>query len=62
MEIKDISIEDKKYRAYKKAYKYTRDMLKKEAFQAAEGLVHNLNSLQSRSGKWRLPHYKETCN
>ena len=36
------------------AYKYAMDMLKKELSQAAEGLYHNLNSLQSRSGN-QLP-------
>ena len=35
---------------YKKAYDYAMDMTKKELSQAAEGLYHNLNSLQSRSG------------
>ena len=39
---------------YKKAYDYAMDMTKKELSQAAEGLYHNLNSLQSRSGN-QLP-------
>lgn len=50
MDIKDISIEDKKYKKYKKAYQYAIDMLKKEIYQGCEGLAHNLNSLQSRAG------------
>ena len=37
-----------------KAYNYAMDMTKKELSQAAEGLYHNLNSLQSRSGN-QLP-------
>ena len=35
---------------YKKAYNYAMEMTEKELSQAAEGLYHNLNSLQSRSG------------
>lgn len=49
-----ISIEDRKYKKYKKAYQYAIDMLKKEIYQGCEGLVHNLNSLQSRAGN-QLP-------
>lgn len=54
MGIKDISITSGKYKAFEKAYKYAMDMTKKEMYQAAEGLYHNLNSLQSRSGN-QLP-------
>lgn len=36
------------------AYQYALDMTKKEVYQAAEGLYHNLNTLQSRSGN-QLP-------
>lgn len=36
------------------AYQYAMDMTKKEVYQAAEGLYHNLNTLQSRSGN-QLP-------
>ena len=39
---------------YKKAYDYAMEMTEKELSQAAEGLYHNLNSLQSRSGN-QLP-------
>ena len=36
------------------AYKYAMDMTKKEVHQAVEGMYHNLNTLQSRSGN-QLP-------
>ena len=39
---------------YKKAYDYAYDMTVRETHQAAEGLYHNLNTLQSRSGN-QLP-------
>ena len=35
---------------YPKAYKYAMDMTIKEVYQAVEGMYHNLNTLQSRSG------------
>lgn len=35
---------------YPKAYKYAMDMLEKEGRQAAQGLYHNLNTLESRQG------------
>ena len=47
----DASVNDEEYKIYPKAYKYALDMTEKEAKQAAEGMFHNLNSLQSRSGK-----------
>lgn len=37
-----------------KAYRYAIDMTEKEVYQAVEGLYHNLNTLQSRSGN-QLP-------
>ena len=37
-----------------KAYKYAMDKTEKELYQAVEGLYHNLNTLQSRSGN-QLP-------
>lgn len=37
-----------------KAYQYAMDMTEKEVYQAVEGLYHNLNTLQSRSGN-QLP-------
>ena len=39
---------------YKDIYRYALDMTEKEIKQAAEGLLHNLNTLQSRSGN-QLP-------
>ena len=44
------SIEDDYYKNYPKAYKYAMDMTIKEIRQAVEGMYHNLNTLQSRSG------------
>ena len=38
----------------KQVSKYAEDMTETETYQAAEGLIHNLNSLQSRSGN-QLP-------
>ena len=52
--IEDISIEDSWYKDFPKAYRYAMDMTNKEAHQAVEGLFHNLNTLQSRSGN-QLP-------
>ena len=39
---------------YQKTYKYAMEMTEKEARQAVEGMYHNLNTLQSRSGN-QLP-------
>ena len=50
----DISIEDPIYKKYDRAYKYALDMTIKETQQAVEGMYHNLNTLQSRSGN-QLP-------
>lgn len=50
----DISIDDNWYKKIPKVYKYAMDMTIKETEQAVEGLYHNLNSLQSRSGN-QLP-------
>lgn len=50
-DVKTISIEDKEYKKFKKAWKYALEMTEKEIKQANEGFLHNLNSLQSRSGK-----------
>ena len=49
-----LSIEDDKYKKYPYSYKYAMDMTKKELKQAVEGMFHNLNTLQSRSGN-QLP-------
>lgn len=50
----NTEIEDNEYKAYQKAYNYAMDMTKKELQQAVEGMYHNLNTLQSRSGN-QLP-------
>ena len=52
--IEKVSIEDEVYQKYPRAYKYAMDMTIKETNQAAEGMFHNLNTLQSRSGN-QLP-------
>ena len=52
--IEGISIDDKKTYSYDKAYNYAIDMTTKETYQAVEGMFHNLNTLQSRSGN-QLP-------
>lgn len=50
-----MSILDHRYQSLsKKAFNYAYTMTKKECDQACEGLFHNLNSLQSRSGN-QLP-------
>lgn len=49
-----ISIDDMGYKEFDGAYQYAMDMTKKEVYQAVEGLYHNLNTLQSRSGN-QLP-------
>ena len=46
----DISIEDNDAYAYADAARYAMDMTVKELYQAVEGMYHNLNTLQSRSG------------
>lgn len=50
----DAGIENEEYKIYKNAYKYAMDMTEKEVHQAVEGMYHNLNTLQSRSGN-QLP-------
>lgn len=51
---KEMSIDDKSYHHFPKAYQYAMDMTKEECHQAVEGMYHNLNTLQSRSGN-QLP-------
>ena len=50
----NAGIEDNEYMIYDKAYQYAMDMTLKEIHQAVEGMYHNLNTLQSRSGN-QLP-------
>lgn len=45
-----ISVEDTKFYFMPDAYAYATEMTRKETYQAVEGLYHNLNTLQSRSG------------
>ena len=52
--VENVSIDDDVYKCHGKAYKYAMDMTIKEAHQAVEGMYHNLNTLQSRSGN-QLP-------
>lgn len=47
----DIEANDESHQA---AYQYAMDMTEKEVHQAVEGMYHNLNTLQSRSGN-QLP-------
>ena len=49
-EIINTSIDDKMYHHAPEAYQYAMEMTEKEARQAVEGMYHNLNTLQSRSG------------
>ena len=49
-----MSIEDDSYKTFAHAYDYAMDMTEREIYQAVEGMYHNLNTLQSRSGN-QLP-------
>lgn len=49
-----MSIEDEKYKKFEKIYNYAMNMTVAECKQAVEGMYHNLNTLQSRSGN-QLP-------
>ena len=42
------------YKKHPKAYNYAEELTEREIYQAVEGLYHNLNTLQSRSGN-QLP-------
>lgn len=53
-QVTDIEITDQKYKQYENAWQYAMDMTNKEIHQAVEGMYHNLNTLQSRSGN-QLP-------
>lgn len=50
----DVSINNKDVYCYELAYQYAMDKTTRETYQAVEGLYHNLNTLQSRSGN-QLP-------
>ena len=49
-----VSIEDEEMYSVERARTYARDLTERELYQAVEGLYHNLNTLQSRSGN-QLP-------
>lgn len=50
-----VSIESKEYKnTFPEVYKYAMEMTEREVYQSVEGLFHNLNTLQSRSGN-QLP-------
>lgn len=50
VKVKETSIEDEKYAKCADVFNYALDKTLKELKQSVEGLTHNLNSLQSRSG------------
>ena len=52
--MRNTSIVDTNYKSFPSAYGYAMDMTEKELMQAVEGMYHNLNTLQSRSGN-QLP-------
>ena len=56
MKVEDLSIDSTFYTdlPYTRAYDYAMDMTERELDQAVEGMYHNLNTLQSRSGN-QLP-------
>lgn len=46
----EMSIDSPEYKIFKKAYNYALDKTIQEVQQSVEGMYHNLNTLQSRSG------------
>ena len=50
----EMSIDSPEYKIFKKAYNYALDKTIQEVQQSVEGMYHNLNTLQSRSGN-QLP-------
>lgn len=52
--VETLPIDSDKYTKYGKAYEYAMEQTIKETYQAVEGMYHNLNTLQSRSGN-QLP-------
>lgn len=50
----NAGVQDAEYKVYKGAYDYAMEMTERELQQAVEGMFHNLNTLQSRSGN-QLP-------
>lgn len=52
--VDEQSIESEHWKSEPRIYEYAIEMTKKETYQAVEGMYHNLNTLQSRSGN-QLP-------
>ncbi len=50
----EMSIDDPQYKVRERVYQYAYDLTEKELMQAVQGMYHNLNTLQSRSGN-QLP-------
>ena len=50
----ELSIDDEYFKGLPDVYRYAMEMTERETCQGMEGLVHNLNTLQSRSGN-QLP-------
>lgn len=56
-----LSIEEQDYKAFSpRVYRYAMDMLEREGRQAAQGLYHNLNTLESRAGS-QVPFSSINC-
>ena len=53
-ELYKLSIGSDLYKEQPSAYQYAKEMTEREVYQAVEGMYHNLNTLQSRSGN-QLP-------
>lgn len=47
---KEMPIDCQLYKSFSRAYDYAMEMTERECKQAVEGMYHNLNTLQSRSG------------
>ena len=54
IDVTELPIDDDYAFCYNEAWQYATDMTEREIHQAVEGLYHNLNTLQSRSGN-QLP-------
>lgn len=55
IDIENTSIDNEFYHSFgEQAYRYAKDLTTREVYQAVEGMYHNLNTLQSRSGN-QLP-------
>jgi ribonucleoside-triphosphate reductase len=52
--LQSLGIENPFFKENPRAYRYAMDMTEKELMQAVQGMYHNLNTLQSRSGN-QLP-------